>query len=151
MGNCRCCHKKIAPNCTNCCARCAMLGRVIMACGHRALHCVQHTLYYLPEPFGVALRAPVSVRHQWASPQHSSSELGSAFGLHHWLVASTAWLLRGKKQPGGFSAAPSGACGVGVPPCRGSAGAPPLPMNSSPLAGLQVTLHLVEADGAGAR
>ena len=52
-----------------------MLGRVIMAFGHRALHFVQHTLYYLPEPFGVALRAPVSVRHQWASPQHSSSKL----------------------------------------------------------------------------
>ena len=40
---------------------------------HRELHCVQHSLHHLPEPFGVALRAPVSVRHQWASPQHSSS------------------------------------------------------------------------------
>ena len=25
--------------------------------------------------FALALRAPVSVRHQWASPQHSSSKL----------------------------------------------------------------------------
>ena len=30
-----------------------MLGRVTMAFGHRALHFVQLTLYYLPEPFGL--------------------------------------------------------------------------------------------------
>ena len=33
-----------------------------MAFGHRALHYVQHTLCYLPEPFGVALRAPARSR-----------------------------------------------------------------------------------------
>ncbi|MBO5539473.1 MAG: hypothetical protein J5980_00825, partial [Muribaculaceae bacterium] len=29
---------------------------------HRELHCVQHSLHHLPEPFGVALRAPVRSR-----------------------------------------------------------------------------------------
>ena len=38
-----------------------MLGRVTMAFGHRALHCVQHTLCYLPEPFGVAWAGSYSV------------------------------------------------------------------------------------------
>ncbi len=56
--------------------RFAMLGRVMMprhrelhnvgssdgAFRHRELHFVQHSLHHLPEPFGVALRAPVRSR-----------------------------------------------------------------------------------------
>ena len=41
-----------------------------------------------PPPFGHLL-----FQHQWAAPQHNSSKLGSAFGLHHWSILEEEFSL----------------------------------------------------------
>ena len=60
---------------------------------HRELRCVQHSLHHLPEPFGVALWAPVPFGINGRRLSIARASSFSAFGLHHWLVVSTSWFL----------------------------------------------------------
>ena len=98
--------------------RCAMLGRVMMPIGTASCTACNTRFiispspsglpFGLPFPFGIngrrlsIARATTKCSRPNGSPkgQRSAATSFSAFGLHHWLVASTSWLLRGKTQPG---------------------------------------------------
>ena len=104
--------------------RCAMLGRVMMPIGTASCTACNTRFIISPSPSGLpyGLPFPFGINGRRLSIARASSF--SAFGLHHWLVASTSWLLRGKTQPGSSRGTPKHCplsrrtCVGTAPPCR---------------------------------
>ena len=71
--------------------RCAMLGRVMMPIGTASCTACNTRFIISPSPSGLpfGLPFPFGINGRRLSIARASSF--SAFGLHHWLVASTLW------------------------------------------------------------